>query len=301
MRSSMRSLTAEGAALARAVAVHDKDSWLRGPDHLVVHLLSPSRRAVATIPALRALAGAAYELAVPGMYVFHCVRTGHFDDIFVNRIEAGVRQIVILGAGLDTRAYRFAHRLRDARIFEVDHPRTAAWKQQRLRQALPWVPDNVAYVSVDFEIDSLPERLRAAGFDPAQRTFFLWEGVMMYLKPETVDDTLAFLTTAAPGSSLAFEYLYADAFRRPEHYFGATRLFRYVAARGEPYLFGIDPDGMDDFLAARGMRTLSHVRAQDFARMHLERRDWTPRRRMIDFWGAVHAEIVIPFRPAHAG
>jgi methyltransferase (TIGR00027 family) len=296
----MRSQTAEGAALARAVAVYDRDAWLRGPDHLVVHLLSPSRRAIAAVPALRSLAAAAYELAVPGMYVFHCVRTRHFDDIFVDRIEAGVRQFVILGAGLDTRAYRFAHRLKDARVFEVDHPQTAAWKQQRLRQALPWIPDNVTYVSVDFEVDSLPQRLAAAGLDLARQTFFLWEGVMMYLKPETVDETLAFLTTAAPGSTLAFEYLYADAFGHPDRYFGAARLFQYVASRGEPYLFGIDPDDVDGFLAARGMRTLSHVRAQDFARMHLEHPGWTPRRRMIDFWGAVHAEIVAPFRPARA-
>lgn len=298
MKPSARSQTAEGAALGRAVAVHEKDEWIRGPDHLAVHMLGPRARAIATIPALRALARVAYERVLPGMYMFHCVRTRHFDDTFSARVAAGVRQLVILGAGLDTRAYRFSHRLRDARVFEVDHPGTAAWKQQRLCRALPSIPDHVAYVSVDFETDSLSERLVAAGLDLARPTFYLWEGVTMYLTPGAVDQTLSFITMTAPGSTLAFEYLYADAHQRPERYYGATRMFRYVAARGEPFLSGIDPGQMDNFLAARGMRALSHVRAQDFDRMYRQRPGWTPRHRMMDCWGAVHAEIVAPFRPA---
>lgn len=300
MKPSERSQTAEGAALARAMAVHEKHEWLRGPDDLAVHLLNPRARAIASIPALRDLAIAAYARMLPGVYMFHCVRTRHFDDVFTARIAAGVRQLVILGAGLDTRAYRFSHLLREARVFEVDHPRTAAWKQQRLRRALPSMPDNVAYVSVDFETDSLSERLVAAGLDLARPAFYLWEGVTMYLTPGAVDRTLSFITMSAPGSTLAFEYLYADAHQRPERYYGATNMFRYVAARGEPYRSGIDPDHMDEFLAARGMRALSHVRAQDFERMRRDQPGWTPKHRMIDCWGAVHAEIVASFRPAPA-
>lgn len=292
------SQTAEGVALARAIAVHEKDEWLRGPDHLAVHLLSPRARAIARTPVLRALAKAAYARILPGVYMFHCVRTRHFDDVFAARIAAGVRQLVILGAGLDTRAYRFSQRLRGARVFEVDHPRTAACKQQRVRETLPSLPDNVTYVAVDFENDSLSENLVAAGLDLARPTFYLMEGVTMYLTAGALDRTLSCITMTAPGSTVAFEYLYADAHQRPERYHGATKMFRYVAARGEPYRSGIDPDRLDDFLAARGMRALSHVRAEELDRMYRERPGWRPRHRMIDCWGAVHAEVVTRFRPA---
>lgn len=223
------------------------------------------------------------------------------DEIFIARIEAGIRQFVVLGAGLDTRAYRFAPRLHDVRVFEVDHPSTGAWKRERLHKALRRLPGNVAYVSVDFESHSLAERLVSAGFDPTLSTFFLWEGVMMYLTPAAIDETLSFLSQTAPGSTLAFEYFYADVFDHPDRYYGARKLFDYVQARGEPYVFGIDPDDMDGYLAARGMRTLAHVRAHDFARMYLEQRGLWPGRRMIDFWGVVHAEIVKPFRPPVPG
>lgn len=101
MQSSVRSQTAEGAALARAVAVHEKDERIRGPDHLAVHLLGPRARAIATIPALRALAWVAYERVLPGIYMFHFMRTRHFDDIFDARVAAGVRQLV---GGLAQRA-----------------------------------------------------------------------------------------------------------------------------------------------------------------------------------------------------
>lgn len=297
MQPDAHSRTAEGAAFARAVAVHQPQDWLRVADTLAAHLIGPWRRAIAGFAPLRALMRAAYARVLPGMYVFHCVRTRHFDRLFVERIASGVRQFVILGAGLDSRAYRFSAALHGARVFEVDHPATAARKRQRLRRVLPALPGHVVFVAMDFETDVLSERLQAAGFDPSLPTFFLWEGVTMYLTAQAVDATLAAITRCAPRSTLAFEYLYADACRHPERYFGAEEMVRYVARRGEPYRFGLDPLGVEEFVAARGMRVLGHLRSHDFVRAHRGQPDWSPAHRMLDCWGAVHAEIVAPFPP----
>jgi methyltransferase (TIGR00027 family) len=297
MQAHAHSHTAEGAAFARAVGAHQQEDWLRVADTLAARLIRPWQAAVVGLAPLRALLRALYARVLPGMYIFHCVRTRYFDELFAERIASGVRQFVILGAGLDSRAYRFAAELRGARVFEVDHPASSARKQRQLRRVLPALPAHVAFVALDFEIDVLSERLRGAGFDASLPTFFLWEGVTMYLSPEAVDATLAALTRCAPGSTLAFEYLYADARETPERYFGAAEMTHYVAKRGEPYRFGLDPAQIDEFIAARGMRVVSHRRSEDFVRDHRARADWKPAHRMLDCWGAVHAEIVSPFDP----
>src|SRR5581483_10747158 len=112
-----------------------------------------------------------------GLYEHHHVRTRHFDAIVRDELAAGVEQVVVLGAGLDTRAYRFADALAGRPVFEVDLPATQAWKRARLEAALGRIPDGVRYVGVDFLRDRLDERLAAAGFDRARRALFTWEGV----------------------------------------------------------------------------------------------------------------------------
>ena len=128
--------------------------------------------------------------------LFIAVRTRFAEDALASAVERGVRQVVVLGAGLDTFAYRnpFGDRLR---IFEVDHPATQAWKRQRLADAAIPLPDSLTYAPVDFDQDTLSGGLLAAGFDPTQQTFFTWLGVVPYLAEEAVWATLAFIIQSA--------------------------------------------------------------------------------------------------------
>jgi methyltransferase (TIGR00027 family) len=139
------------------------------------------------------------------MRIFIAARTRFAEDALATAVAKGVRQLVVLGAGLDTYAYRSAMRDR-LRIFEVDHPATQAWKRQRLAEAGIPLPGALTFVPVDFERETLGDGLVAAGFDPAQRSFFTWLGVVPYLTEEAVFVTLRFIGSLPGGAQVVFDY-----------------------------------------------------------------------------------------------
>jgi methyltransferase (TIGR00027 family) len=139
------------------------------------------------------------------MRLFIAARSRIAEDALTAAVRDGVRQLVVLGAGLDTLAYRtpLAERLR---IFEVDHPATQAWKRQLLRAASIPLPETLRYVAVDFERETLADALGSAGFDPAQRSFFSWLGVVPYLTEQAVFSTLAYIVGLTAGAEVVFDY-----------------------------------------------------------------------------------------------
>ena len=139
------------------------------------------------------------------MRIFIAVRTRFAEDALAVAVEHGIRQLVVLGAGLDTYAYRsgFGDRLR---IFEVDHPATQAWKRERLQDAAIPLPNSLTFAPVDFERQTLAEGLAEAGFDCAQQTFFTWLGVVPYLTEEAVWSTLSFIASLPGGAHVVFDY-----------------------------------------------------------------------------------------------
>jgi methyltransferase (TIGR00027 family) len=253
--SSNRSTTAEGAAFCRALGALERDPALRNPDHLARLFVTTPGWRLGLLPVVRRMARRDVERRVPGAVLLHHARTRVFDDLTRAEVHGGAAQLVILGAGADSRAYRFRYELADATVFEVDHPETGAWKRARVLDALGRLPDNVRYVPVDFGTDDLASALDRAGFDPTARTLFLWEGVCMYLAPEAVDAVLAFVSRSPAGSAVAFDFIYAESIAHPERFEGAPAHHAFVAAKGEPFLFGLDPDPRElfAFLAARGL------------------------------------------------
>jgi methyltransferase (TIGR00027 family) len=269
--------TAEVTAFARAAG--HRDPVISNPDFLAQRLLN-FRYKLFLIPGLRHLFLSYYDFKVPGMYLYHQARTIFLDKLFL-AAASSVRQIVILGAGFDTRFYRFADRLKGIRIFEVDHPGTAEWKRQRLHR-LGTDTGHVTYATIDFNVDSLESCLLKHHYDTKAATFFLWEGVVMYLPIESVRKTLSFIADAAPGSSAAFDYIYASSLARPRDFTGAEPYYRIVANRNEPCLFGIDPEDMIPFLAEHGLTVLSHAGPRDLSKL-------VPPKPLCNFLGIVHA------------
>jgi methyltransferase (TIGR00027 family) len=269
--------TAEVTVFARAVGHRDPE--ISNPDFLAERLLN-FRYKLLFSPGLRQLTLRYYEKKVPGMYLYHQARTKFLDNLFLSA-ASGVRQIVILGAGFDTRPYRFADRLRDIRIFEVDHPGTSEWKCQRLHR-LGTNTEHVTYVKIDFNSDSLEERLCECHYDPKEATFFLWEGVIMYLPVESVNDTLSFIAESPSGSSVAFDYIYATSLERPHDFVGADSFFRNVKHRNEPIIFGIDPEDVEPFLMEHGLSIMSHTGPRELSSL-------VPPKALCDFLGIVHA------------
>lgn len=197
------------------------------------------------------------------------LRTRALDDVLLEFVRGGGRQIVILGAGFDSRALRFREALRDAAVFEIDRPATQSRKIARL--PVETMQNRVIYVAWDFENDSaalLPHRLRELGLDSGERVLTLWEGVTMYLSESAVDATVrAVRELGSPGSQLALTYIDRRAIARPRGEHGLLQ--RIVARAGEPWRFGWHPDEVRGWFAERTLELVSDVSDRELAERYL--------------------------------
>jgi methyltransferase (TIGR00027 family) len=185
------------------------------------------------------------------MRIFIAVRTRFAEDALAVAVERGVSQLVVLGAGLDTYAYRGAMRGR-LRIFEVDHPATQAWKRQQLAEAEIPLPASLTFAAIDFERQTLAEGLAAAGFDLAQQTFFTWLGCVPYLTEEAVWSTLGFIGGMSHGARVVFDYADPPDSLSPEMRDWHDRRAARVADLGEAWLSYFEPDQLRTRLLSLG-------------------------------------------------
>jgi methyltransferase (TIGR00027 family) len=175
-------------------------------------------------------------------------------------VRTGLTQYVILGAGLDSFAYRTKSAVR---VFEVDHPATQQWKRGQLAAARIPVPDTVSFVAMDFERDQLAGRLAQAGFDPSRPALVSWLGVTMYLTGAAISQTLAEISGFAPSTQLITDYILPAALRDDTGNAYAGLVAPAAAERGEPWLTFLAPDDMSALLQRHGFGAVEHVRQRD--------------------------------------
>jgi len=187
--------------------------------------------------------------------------------------ETGIDQLVVLGAGYDTRAYRLTDPQR-VRAYEVDLPANIDTKRARVRAALGETPGHVRLVPVDFETNGLAESLAAKGFRLDRPAMFVWEAVTQYLTEDAVRHTLALLAKAAPGSRLAFTYIRQD-FLDGTNTYGAEGAYRDFVERHRIWHFGLHPDQVGTLLDDYGWTEREQVGAAEYRQRYLEpaRRD----------------------------
>jgi methyltransferase (TIGR00027 family) len=244
-------------AAARSFGSHDPDPGVRNPDWLAERLLGPDELALIDEHPLRAALAQDYREASRDMQVFGLtlmmlIRTRFIDDCLLNAVRNGTTQVVILGAGFDSRAYRFHEAMKDMAVFEVDSAATQALKKRRVDAVLGGLPRNVTYVPVNFSVDSLGTVLHEAGCDASKQTFFTWEGVSMYVGEDGVRETLrAMATGSAPGSSVVMDFAAAKMVEQFKQYSDVAAIKQF-AVWEEPWLFGV-PDGAErEFFAELG-------------------------------------------------
>jgi len=196
------------------------------------------------------------------MRVAMTVRSRYCDDRLNDAAARGTGQFVLLGAGLDSLAYRSSV-LGSMRVFEVDHPATQAWKRERLAAAGIPVPDAVAFVQADFRRDSLRDRLVGAGLDPSRPAFVSWLGVTQYLTPDAIELTLDSLRGLASGTELVMEYVVPAGLRDEDGLALADFFVPRAAAMGEPWLTFLSPADVARLLAARGMAVVEDLGRKD--------------------------------------
>jgi len=267
-------------AALRAFGAREPDPSVRNPDQLAERLITPAElQLIAAHPVAHALQNS-YEEGrrspeVSGMANLLLIRTRFIDDHLKSAIENGVGQVVILGAGLDTRAYRFAELLRDKIVFEVDYQSTQQLKRRRLEEAFGALPPHLRFVTIDFKREQLFDVLEPAGYQSQTATFFIWEGVSMYLAEQSVRETLrAIASHCGPSSSLAMDFAEASMLELlakfphlPQH--------RYTTAWGEPWIFGVPDKRENEFFQECGLqlREILGFFSPDARRRYLTRSD----------------------------
>ena len=255
------SRTAHIAALYRAVANKEFQGREIGGDYLAELFLPFHERLLIKSKRMRARGKAREKRHTPGVYEYMIARTAFFDDLFQRAFRRGFSQIVLFGAGYDTRFYRFGLLNHDVRIFELDSPGTQNRKLGLLKKHGIEIPENIIHVAIDFNHEAIDETLKKAGFRKAVKTLFMVEGVFMYLPPHSVDAVLKSIVEAGTRDcSLAFDYPASIDQDELHRYHGAENV---INALKNPELeeslnFTVKESEIGNFLSERGFVLISH-------------------------------------------
>ena len=249
------STTAEGMALVRAIESSRPESRRICYDPIARSLVNP----VSVFLSKMVIDSGLYaRFFSAGAIEFIMARERHIDEFLKRCLAEGLDQVVILGAGFDTRAYRIPG-IEKTRVFEVDHPATQEVKVKRIKKVIVPLPAHVTFIPVDFNTQTLGDGLLANGYDEQGKTLFIWQGVSMYLTAEGVDRTLEFIADhSGPGSAVIFDYFY-NSFLNDTSRPDVKRIRQTMQVIGEEHLFGIDEGQAEPFLAQRGFRDVTNV------------------------------------------
>jgi len=203
---------------------------------------------------------------------FMAARSRYAEDELARAVAGGVRQYVVLGAGLDTFAYRNPHP--SLRVFEVDHPATQAWKRDQLQAAGIAIPPALTFVPVDFERQTLAQGLGQAGFDLGAAAFLSWLGVTPYLTRDACMTTLNLIATMPVGSGVVFDFAVDPALLNPGQREALDALSERVARYGEPFQLFFDPGRLQDELKGMGFHRTEFLQGKELnARYFKDRND----------------------------
>ncbi|HKD82928.1 MAG TPA: class I SAM-dependent methyltransferase [Candidatus Angelobacter sp.] len=265
MLEGQASRTADRVALRRAAhQLWDNPKVLDDP--IALQIIPADARAE--------LAGSRPSDSSPGTFLraFVVARSRFAEDHLAQAVVRGIKQYVVLGAGLDTFAYR--NPFPDLHVFEVDYPATQAWKRQRLRLANISIPPRLTFAPVDFEKDTLHAGLVHAGFKSEEAAFFSWLGVTPYLAESTVFATLRWIATQHPQNGVAFDYAVPRASLTFFQRMAFDALSARVAAAGEPFVGFFDPETLSREIHQMGFKHVEDLDAEEInARYFGDRRD----------------------------
>ena len=260
MQTGQPSRTALSAAAHRAThQVVEQGRIFTDP--LALRMLGPDADAI--------VAHMAAQPERRSMRLFIAARTRFAEDALAATVARGVRQLVVLGAGLDTFAYRNPFEAAGLRVFEVDHPATQAWKRRRLAAAGLTTPMSLTYTPVDFERSTLGEGLAAAGFAGDEASFFTWAGVVPYLTRAAVLATLGFIGGLPGGAEVTFDYSDPPASLPPDQRAAQADRAEAVAAAGEPWLTYFSAEELAGELRGLGFSEIEDLGPAEIAARYL--------------------------------
>lgn len=285
------SYTAEAVCVFRAIGAQHPDPRLRNGDHLAMKLCQGLAQLPREYEAARRFIDNAGDTYLTYFYVN--ARTHYVDAALVRAAAEGATQVVVLGAGFDSRAYRFRATHPALRFFEVDLPAAIEAKRRRIAEVLGGTPDNVRYAPIDFNTQRLEDVLPPLGYDPKQRSFFLLEGVVMYVAGAGNAATFDFIRRhAARGSTVVYDYVLKQVIQGKygkHRAAGSTSIG--VAMRGEPYVSGWTPREAAAFARKHGLKVVEDVGPNELTSRHLTGADGKPDGVVIDWHRIITAQL----------
>jgi methyltransferase (TIGR00027 family) len=271
MRPNQSSLTAMGTAAERAIEMERPVDERICCDSIARQFLPAWFYAL-----MKRLTASGYaQQRAAGDFGFIVARCRYMDDVLSEELNRGIQQLVILGAGYDSRAYRFDRLKGGVKVFEVDHPATQKNKLRHLERIFSSVglPGYVAFVPVDFTRQTLAARLPEYGYSEQLKTLFIWEGVTMYLDAYSVDNTLAFVANhSAIGSAIVFDYMCKQPVL-PKRDIGILLVSFFRSFFKEVRSFKIEVEQIEPFLIVHGFNQVHNVTAVDLRRRYFTGRN----------------------------
>jgi methyltransferase (TIGR00027 family) len=292
-RSRLATNSAEAMAALRAAGSVDRNPELRNPDDLAASMLSLQLRAhaLAKLPGARRLVPALAERLLPGGYYYETARVKHIDTILQSELDDGLGQLVLLGAGYDTRPYRFADELREVRVYEVDLPALSEIKRRKVTRLLGRAPDNVRFIQADLAVDDVRLKL-GQSYDLGSPTLIILSGVTPYLAEPAVARLLDFAGQhTCPRSSLVFDYVFREMVEGDDSFHGAASIRKRLEKLGEPLRFGLAAGSVEQYVERFGLALVSDLQATGLARRYLCATDGTVLGEPYGFVAIAHTRV----------
>jgi methyltransferase (TIGR00027 family) len=219
---------------------------------------------LSTLPLIGKLIPKILQSKGPGALSSGIARTKYIDDLLQQTIRNGVKQVIILGAGFDTRALRLGF-LDSVPVIEIDHPDTAKFKIDKLNETLGQLPKNVQYFQTDFNKQSLEKLASEHHLNVKIPTTVIWEGVTNYLTQQAFDNTLEFVKTFTIGSYIIFTYINKLVLDHPQSFLGTEKVFKNLLRKNEEcWTLGLEPEELSGYLARFHLVLLEDLGAAEY-------------------------------------
>lgn len=247
---SETSRTAEFTCLARCLSYLEKRPQYRSDDYISYIIMNSLIKLFIRLPIIRRLF---ISKLPPGMYEYVIARTKYIDEAVKAALQDGAEQILILGAGFDSRGIRFHDMANNAKIFELDAPVTQNAKIERYKKMRIGIPGNLVFIPIDFDKQSIPYKLSECGFERGKKCLIIMEGLTMYLQPESIDSLFKIVSDfTGKESKIVFDFIYSSVLDHKNLYRGEKKLVELVSKSDEGFCFGLEKENIPQFLSKYG-------------------------------------------------
>jgi methyltransferase (TIGR00027 family) len=274
MKLDKVSRTAQYMALFRAIETNRNADDQLFSDPYAIYFLDGGLKLAAQASRFsffRKLISNTIQRRIPGAFSSGLARTKYIDDLLQKTIKDGAQQVIILGAGFDTRVLRLDF-LKAIPVIEIDHPNTSTFKMETFSKSIGDLPKNVTYYQIDFNKQSLDDLAQRNSVDFAKPTTLIWEGVTNYLTAEAIDKTFSFIALFPKDSYVIFTYVHKNVLSNPDSFLGGERLLNDLDKIEERWTFGFLPEQLSDFLKKFGLNLLEDSGATEYRNKYLPKR-----------------------------